>query len=143
MREGVWIGLGVGVATGLWMWVEYALGLHTVHAEVGRMTGFFSIIFPVVGMILALRAVRTWHGTLTFRAGASQVLMVSAVATLAMVGMSTIYIQWLNPEWSAQAGTTPAGFVLGGALAALIGGIVVGLIVLAIMRRRDRKEAAP
>ncbi len=141
MREGVWIGLGVGVATGLWMWAEYALGLHTVHADVGRMTGFFSIIFPVGGMVLALRSLRTRCGTLTFRTGAPLVLMVSTVATLAMAGMSTIYIHWLNPGWSAQAGTTPTGFVLGGALAALIGGIAVGMIVFAILRTRNTKVA--
>lgn len=143
MREGAWIGLAVGIATGLWMWAEYALGLHTVRADVGRLTGFFSIVFPLAGMLLALRRLRTRRGELTWRAGATLVLVVSIAATVAMAVMSAVYIHALNPQWSVQAGTTPSAFVLNGAVAALVGGIVVGLIVLAILRARTRTVATP
>lgn len=142
MRDSLWIGLGVGVATGLWMWAEYALGLHTVHADVGRVTGFFSIVFPVAGMIWALRRVRTKAGRLTFRTGLPHALLVSVAAALAMAVMSTIYIMWLNPQWLTQTGMSAVAFVLQGAVAALIGGIVVGLIALAIMRTRESKKVA-
>ena len=141
MRASVWIGLGVGIATGLWMWIEYALGFHTTKADVGRITGFLSIIIPIVGMMIALRRARASSGDLTFLSGMKHVLAVSAFATLSMAAMSSIYISSINPEWLAQAKTTAAAFILQGAVAALIGGVVVGVVVWAILRIGKKKVA--
>lgn len=141
MLGSVWIGVAVGIATGLWMWGEYALGLHTTHAEVGRFTGFLSIVFPIAGLILALRRARLLHGALNFRAGMPHILVVSAAAALALEAMSAVYVVWINPHWLVRTGQSATAFILQGAAAALIGGIVLGLILLAFMRTRRREIA--
>ena len=57
--------------------------------------------------------------------------------------MSAIYILWLNPEWLNKADMTAAGFVTQGTVAAFIGGLVVGMIVLAFLRTRPSQGGTP
>lgn len=141
MPVSLWIGMVVALATGLWMWAEYALGLHTAYADMGRVTGFFSIVAPIAGMILALRRVRKRIGELTFRSGMPHVLAVSVAAAGTMAAMSLGYVAWINPAWLAQARLSATAFASQGAFATLIGGTIVGLVVLALMR--TRKVAIP
>lgn len=143
MRASVWIGVGVGVMTGLWMWAEYGIGLHTTRAELGRYTGFFSIIFPIAGVIMALRIARAGSDPLTFRTGFPHVFVLSIMATLAMTAMSWAYIYWLNPQWLAETGISATAFILQGAVAALLGGVIIGLVVLLFMRTRVAVVSSP
>ncbi len=138
MRASAWIGLAIGVATGLWMWAEYALGLHTNRADLGRLTGFASIVFPIVGLIWVLRRARSKEGRLSFRSGLPHMLVACATATVSMVAMSAVYVHWIHPQWLEQAGITASQFLLQSAMAALVGGCIVGLIALAFLRTPSR-----
>lgn len=143
MRTSLLIGLLVGLATGLWMWTEFALGLHSESTDIGRFTGFFSIIFPIAGLVVALRRSRTRIGHLTYRSGTPDVIAVCAGAATTTSLMSAIYILWLNPEWLSKADMTAAGFVTQGTVAAFVGGLVVGMIVLVFLRTRPSQGATP
>lgn len=134
MRGSFVMGLLVGIGTGLWMWLEYALGLHTTYASVGRWTGLLSIAAPFVGLIGALRRIRRRDGALLFRTGVPHVAILSLGATCAMALMSAVYAQWIHPTWLAERGISKASFLLQSALSTLIGGCILGLIILAVMR---------
>lgn len=137
------IGLATGVATGLWMWGEYALGLHGTRADLGRYTGYLSLVFPVVGAVMALGRVRAHRGYLDFPAGLPHVAALAATAAAALALMAGIYIRWLNPAWRVQAGLSEPAFVLQALLSALVGGGVIGLLVLGLMRRQHPAETVP
>lgn len=138
MRASALIGLAIGVATGLWMWAEYALGLHTTRADLGRITGFASVVIPIVGLIWVLRRARTQEGRLSFRSGLPHVLVACAAATVSMVAMSALYVHWIHPHWLEQADLSASKFLLQSAMAALVGGCIVGLIALAFLRTPSR-----
>jgi len=143
MRNSLMIGLLVGLATGFWMWTEFALGLHSESTDIGRFTGFLSIVFPIAGLVVALRRSRAQLGYLTYRSGTPVVLAVCGGAAATSSLMSVIYILWLNPGWLSKAGITAAVFVAQGAVAALIGGLLVGMIVLGLLRSRPSLGTTP
>lgn len=134
------IGLLVGLASGLWMWMEYALGLHTTHVDIGRYTGFVSMIFPILGMYGALRSARSVGAGLGLAATLRQVIALSAAAAPVMALMAWGYVAWLHPAWLSVSAMTVAEFVLQSALATAIGGLVLGAIVRACMGSTDRKR---
>jgi hypothetical protein len=140
MGKSALTGLLVGLASGLWMWMEYAVGLHTSHADLGRYTGFISVTFPLLGLYVALRAVRNRSGRLDARTSVRHVATVSASATAAMALLAWGYAAWLNPAWLAISGITSAEFVLQSVLATAIGGLVLGAIVRACMSSTDQRR---
>jgi hypothetical protein len=134
MRWSFGIGLLIGLATGLWMWGEYAMGLHTTHASAGRFTGFISAVFPILGMVWALRRVRRKTGELGFRSGMGHVVAVSLAATISMTLMSALYVGWLHPGWLETTGISTTTFLLQSATGTLLGGIVIGVIAIFFLR---------
>ena len=51
-------GFAGAAAVFLWTLAEFALGFHTSRAEVGRYSGFLALLFPLVAIVLAVRAAR-------------------------------------------------------------------------------------
>ncbi len=49
MKPAFALGIGVGLATGAWMFAEHALGLHDSPTGAGRWTGFLALAFPALG----------------------------------------------------------------------------------------------
>ena len=142
LRTSLLIGLATGVATGLWMWAEFALGLHGSRADIGRYTGFLSIVFPVAGTVGALYRARLRAGRLTLAIGLRHVAALAPSAAAAMALMAGVYIRWLNPAWAVQANLSEPMFVLQAGLSALVGGLVIGVVVLAVLLARERRRPA-
>lgn len=135
-------GIAAAAGVALWSMIEYWLGFHTTRADVGRYTGFIGTIFPLLGIVLAIRAARTAHGgALSFGDGFRQGLGVTLV--VALLGAVTIWLYFtvVNPGFlaSAAAQGTP-GTAGGQALLVLVSSLVMGLIISAIaaaaLRRR-------
>ncbi len=122
------------------MWGEYALGFHTTHADIGRWTGFLSVIFPILGMVWALRLARHQRGQLGFRSGMGHAVAVSLGATLSMTLMSAMYVTWLHPSWLEASDTSRGTFLLQSAGSTFIGGVAVGAIALIFMRTRKTSQ---
>lgn len=139
MRPSLLAGLGAGLATGAWMFGEYALGLHDSPSGAGRWTGFLSLIFPLAGAYwLAKKAAgRAWTHVL------GEGLIFGA--TGGVVGGLAIYVYFafVNP-----------GFTVGGrevdavaqAVAGFGGSLVLGLVLtlamyLAVGRRTKAGQA--
>ena len=98
-------GLLGGLATCLWIALEYALGLHAEHARIGAYTGLLSNLIPVVMLFLLLKKKRTavYDGRLSLGAGIWSALLAGLVAALIVYSGLTVYTHLINPTWVDQA----------------------------------------
>lgn len=126
MKSSLLAGLGVGLATGTWMFAEYALGLHDDPAGAGRWTGFLSLVFPVLGAywLVTRSALRPWPAAL--RAG----LVFGAAG--GVVGGAAIYLYYavVNPGFSIGGRTSHAGEQ---ALVGFVGALVLGTVLTLLL----------
>lgn len=126
MKSSLMAGLGVGLATGTWMFAEYALGLHDDPAGAGRWTGFLSLVFPVLGAywLVTRSALRPWPAAL--RAG----LVFGAAG--GVVGGAAIYLYYavVNPGFSIGGRTSHAGEQ---ALVGFVGAFVLGTVLTLLL----------
>lgn len=135
MRPSIVAGIGVGLATGSWMFAEYALGLHDDSADAGRWTGFLSLAFPVLGAYwIASKAVLpSW--LLVLREG----LVFGALGGLLGAVAIYLYFTVVNPDFSVDGKTVDAGTQ---ALIGFVGSLVLAptltFIMVAVARRRSR-----
>jgi hypothetical protein len=105
MRPSILAGLGVGLATGAWMFAEYALGLHDDPAGVGRWTGFLSLVFPVLGAYWLTGKARWAAWKRAMREG----LVFGVVGGLVGGAAIYVYFAWVNPGFSVDGRVTDAG----------------------------------
>lgn len=133
-------GLAAAAGVSAWTMIEYLLGFHTVHAEVGRYSGFVGLLFPIAAIVLGIAAARRARGGLigfgeAFAQGAAISVVSSALGAVSI----WLYLTVINPGFLASPagqGATLSGqimAVLGGGL--LFGGLV-SLAAAAAMRRR-------
>ena len=122
MRASNKAGVAVGLATGAWMFAEYALGLHDDPAGgAGRWTGFLSLVFPVIGAWWLAR-----KGELSSWMEATREGLIFG-ASGGLVGGAAIYLYFavINPGFQLGGQVVDAGKQ---ALAGLIGGLIFGLV---------------
>lgn len=127
MKRSTLAGVAVGLATGAWMFTEYALGLHDDPNGAGRWTGFLALIFPALGAYwLVTREARSawsrvWRDGLLFGAAGG------------VVGGAAIYLYFafVNPGFNIDGRTVDAGVQ---ALAGFFGSLVLGPILTLIMQ---------
>ena len=127
MKPSILAGICVGLATGAWMFAEYALGLHDDPAGAGRWTGFLSLVFPVLGAYwLVTKAPRTsW--ALALRDGFLFGLMGGVVGGAAIY----LYFTVVNPGFSVGGRVVDAGAQ---ALVGFAGSLILGPILTVVMR---------
>lgn len=134
MRPSIVAGIGVGLATGAWMFAEYALGLHDDPAGAGRWTGFLALAFPVLGAYWIARKARLPSWLLVLREG----LVFGALGGL--IGGAAIYLYFtvVNPEFSIDGKTVDAGRqALIGFVGSLVLAPILTFIMVAVARRRS------
>lgn len=132
---------GTAAAAGgaAWTLTEYALGFHTEKAEMGRYSGFVGIVFPIAGIVLALRDARRTERGLTFGRGVAEGAGVTAVMTILAVLFFAIYFKAINPAFLGAQGTS-LGEQLGALCAAsLIMGLLISVIAAAVLRRSPQQ----
>lgn len=119
-------GLAVGLATGAWMFAEYALGLHDDPAGAGRWTGFLALIFPVLGAyrIVAKAPPRGWASV--WRDGLVFGLTGGVLGGAAIY----LYFAFVNPGFSVGGRAVNPGAQ---ALMGLIGSLVLGTVLTALV----------
>ncbi|MCX6934502.1 MAG: hypothetical protein NTZ29_17740 [Verrucomicrobia bacterium] len=133
MKPSIVAGICVGLATGAWMFAEYALGLHDDPAGAGRWTGFLALIFPVLGAYwLATRAPRpSWP--LAMRDGVLCGLMGGVVGGAAIYLCFTV----VNPGFRVGGRVVDPGAQ---ALAGYAGSLVLGPILTVVMKAVSRRK---
>lgn len=137
MRPSIIAGLCVGLATGAWMFTEYALGFHDDPAGAGRWTGFLSLMFPVFGAYWTVvkSKLSTWIDPL--REG----LIFGSLGGL--LGGAAIYFYFtvFNPGFTAGGPVVDAGTqAITGFAGSLILGPILIVIMYAVIGRRSRNN---
>ncbi len=136
MRPSIVAGAAVGLATGAWMFAEYALGLHEGGGEsAGRWTGFLSLIFPVIGAVWTVRASRPSVWTSALREGVIFGGVSGVVGGVAIYA----YFTFVNPDFAI--GGRPvgvAGQVLTGFTGSLVVGAILTLVAYAVLNKRGQ-----
>lgn len=136
MQRAITYGLLAAAGSAAWMLLEFVAGFHTTRPEIGRWTGFGGMLFPIVAIVLVLRATRLAHGGLGFLPG----LKAGAVTglTYAVMGGATVwaYFTWVNPGFQVDGrAVDTASQVMLAAVGGLVVCLIVTLIAVAIMRR--------
>lgn len=157
-------GAGLGLVNALWLYVSFWLGLHTAGPVVFQAVPAGWFVLTSVGYVLALRAIvgtkrPTWSEGL--RSGVTMAIIGAVFGALQQVG----YFLVVHPEWPdvmrsmtrerfEQLGASPeevarrvAGaesyftlpnYALQSAIAALVLGALLTVIITALMRRFRR-----
>lgn len=139
-------GLFSGLGAALWTMLEYALGWHNQHLEVGAKTGFIALAFPVAAIIWALSATRRVQGgQLTLKQAVICGLGMSAINAFIGVIFFYMYYTWINPAFIAAMRARGQGVnVLEQLVAVVIGSLTIGLLlsVMAGLILRSRTGGA-
>jgi len=136
MQRAMTYGLLAAAGSAAWMLLEFVLGFHTTRAEVGRWTGFAGMVFPIVAIVLLLRATRLAHAGPGFSSG----LKLGAVTGLTyavMLGATVwAYFTWVNPGFQVEGESVDtASQVTAAAVGGLVVCLIAALIAVAVMRR--------
>ena len=134
MRLALTYGIATGVATGMWMFAEYFLGLHNDPAGIGRWTGFFALIFPVAAAYVLVRRDRkqSWSATLL------QGIIFGAAGGLSGGAAIYAYFAWLNPDFAIE-GIKADPFIQ--SVSGFFSALVLGIVLVSIMRAIRKKGA--
>lgn len=119
--------------TFVWSMVEFWLGWHTTHYEVGKYTGFVSLVFPIWLLWRSLKAGRPAAGRLGFGRGTTMALVFGAVSSAAAIPFFVLYYKVINPAFKPQPDAVGYALV---AVAGVVMVLVIGLIETALLRRK-------
>lgn len=136
MKPSITAGIAVGLATGAWMFGEFALGLHEgADGGAGTWTGFLSLVFPVIGAWWVIRKAAPTSWSAATREG----LIFGATNGLVNGAATFTYFTAINPDFSFEGRPVDAGEQ---ALVAFVGALVLGAILIVLLHtwfRRGRK----
>lgn len=97
-------GLLIGVLTSIWVLVEFLLGFHNEQYDIGKYSGYFAAIIPIILLWFAIRDYRKlFKEKFTLKNGLTVSLLTMIVAGIASALFMFSYHSWINPEFGAQA----------------------------------------
>lgn len=140
LKRAIFWGAVAAAGGAAWTLMEFALGFHGERAEVGRYTGFVSILFPILAIVCALRSARSEGGGLSFGRGLGEGMGVTLVFAVLGLLFFLLYFERINPAFLERAAAEGGASTLGGQLAllfvsSLVGGMVISLVAAALLRR--------
>jgi hypothetical protein len=105
MKPEIKYGLLTGAGVCAYILIEYLLGFHNEHVEIGKYSGYFSSVIPLVFLYIAIRHRRDklQGGKLGFLEGMQSGFLVSAVAALIITLFMLVYNHYINPGWMELA----------------------------------------
>ena len=93
-------GLLCGFAMSAWVMIEFALGFHSTSFEIGRYTGYFSIIIPIVLIFSALREKQSLsNGVLSVKVGIETGFNIAIISSIIFTIFLYFYNNHINPDW--------------------------------------------
>ena len=129
-------------AVAAWTLLELALGFHGSRAEIGRWTGFISIVFPIAAVVLALRSARRARSGLSWSVGMKEGVSVSIVSSVLGAAFFWLYFTVINPNFRAGGGAPdPAAETLIVLASGLVLGLVVSAVAVLLLRSRSPTSA--
>src|SRR5258707_15625252 len=105
MRTEVKYGVITGIAVCSLVVIEYLMGFHTSRLEIGRYSGYFSMIIPFVTLFLAIREKRieTEEESLSVWQGIRTGVLVSFLSAVITAVFMLLYNNLINPGWQRAA----------------------------------------
>ncbi len=152
-------GLITGFGVCLWVLLEFLLGFHSTHIELGRYTGYGASMIPMVTLYLALKE-KAGKEKLSWTMGLKTGINISIIAAVITTAFFLFYNHLINPGWmrlafyhgrSSMVGTPEELAMLekqfefyssnlyqtvGGIFGTVLMGIIISLIITFILRRR-------
>ena len=99
-NPGLFYGILCGLSMSAWTLIEFALGFHTTSMEIGQYSGYFSIIFPLIYIFLALRSRQTYYNnSLPVMEGINTGFRLSFFCALILTLFFYVYNSYINPDW--------------------------------------------
>lgn len=169
LKRALIYGALVAVLGAVWTLIEYALGFHGEKIETGQYTGYVSLIFPIVGIVLAIQAAKKADtGAFTFGDGFKQGLATTAVFSVLGAIFFYLYHTAINPRYAdltrdlglkkfqeqgysgreleqartvLEASTSPVALIFGAIIGSLIVGLIISAIAAAVLRRKAAAAA--
>lgn len=156
-RTEILYGVGLGVASFLWICLEFAAGLHTSRIALHPVvTNFFAVI-PIAILWRVLKLRRDREGQLSWGSAIGCGMLVSAVAALLNTPTQWVFHTWVNPSYFRtmidfavrQGQSTRAEaeqyfnfkhYLLEGTVGPLVAGLITTAILTAFMRRRPAQR---
>lgn len=165
-------GLIIGVGVSFWILLEYALGFHTTKLEIGRYSGYFSAIIPIIAYWFAIREKKNnvYGGSIKISQGLKTSFFVALLAGTILGIFMFSYLSWINPDFIdtsvtneieilreqglSQTELTEAATAMLALLSppvqgvatflgSIFQGIVIGFIITLIQRRGRSKPPVP
>lgn len=89
-----------GAVGGGWMILEYALGLHTEHANVGRWTAIAAMIVPIGAVVFGVTSWRNHAlaGRIRFVQAFGMALAIELAYALCLAFAAWIHSAWIDPN---------------------------------------------
>jgi len=167
LKRALIYGALIAILGAAWTLIEYALGFHGENIETGQFSGFVALLFPIVGIVLAIRAAkRADPGPFGFGDGFKQGALTTVVAAALGAVFFYLYGSVINPDYAettlayarsqleeqgftgrelenALAGARAMSSPIAQALTAAVGGVIVGLIISAIAAAVMRRKPQP
>jgi hypothetical protein len=105
MRPEFKYGLIIGVGLSLWQFIEYSLGLHVAHQDLGVWTGYLSNLVPAAALFLLIRQKQTGATDHRFTPGQAIVsgMLASFLGGMIVFVFQMLYNRWINPDWIDNA----------------------------------------
>jgi len=95
-------GLLVGIIVGIYIMIEYAMGLHGKYLEYGQYTGYVRYVLLAAGVFIGVRDTRDGElaGGIGFWPAVWVGIRVSFIAAIVITISELIYIQFVNPGFT-------------------------------------------
>ncbi|MGH2575679.1 MAG: DUF4199 domain-containing protein [Ignavibacteria bacterium] len=105
MKTEIKYGLITGIAVCIWILLEFILGFHNEKLEIGKYSGYFATIIPIITLYLTIKEKRDMHlnGFLTLGQGIKTGLIVSLISAVITTLFFMIYNNYINPGWMELA----------------------------------------
>lgn len=103
MKTELKYGFIIGVTTCLWILTEYLLGFHTTKLNIGKFSGYFAMVIPIVFIYMAFSRIRKERKEFSIFQGLKSGLIISVVAAIISTTFLFIYNHYINPQWMELA----------------------------------------
>ncbi|MGI8893549.1 MAG: DUF4199 domain-containing protein [Bacteroidia bacterium] len=100
MKTELKYGLLAGIGVSIYIFIEYLLGFHTTHPEIGQYSGYFSATIPVLAILFAIKEKRnrSFNGYISFGQGFITGTIVTIISAFIITGFFVLYNHSINPE---------------------------------------------